>query len=146
MTRLERANDGVSLRAASVLLWLDALGFGLPCILGIWSVSTGRGVPLVFGFPSYGGGPFESHGIPTRIPLLAGFLLICTLEGLAGWWLWRSQRRGAVLALVLVPVGAVYWWGFALPFPPLFALARTVLILLNWRRLRRAPCSPLPSS
>jgi hypothetical protein len=123
----------VSLRVASALLWLNALGFGLPGVLGIWSVSTGCGVPLVFGFPAYGGGPFEVQGIPTTIPLLASFLLICTLEGLAGWWLWRSHPRGAVLALVLLPVGAVFWWGFALPFPPLFALVRTVLILLNWR-------------
>jgi hypothetical protein len=88
---------------------------------------------VVFGFPAYGGGQFESLGITTTIPLLCGFLLVCTLEGLAGWWLWRAHRRGAVLAMILVPVGAVFWWGFALPIPPLLAIARTILILLNWR-------------
>jgi hypothetical protein len=98
---------------------------------------------LVFGFPAYGGGPFDSRGIPTTIPLLAGFLLVCTLEGLAGWWLWRGRFLGAVLALVLVPVGAVFWWGFALPFPPLFALARTVLILLSWRSGHKDPAAGL---
>jgi hypothetical protein len=90
---------------------------------------------LLFGFPAYGGGPFELQGLPTTVPLLTGFLLICALEGLAGWWLWSGQRRGAVLALVLVPFGAVFWWGFALPLPALFAAVRTVLILLDWPRL-----------
>lgn len=84
------------------------------------SQAATRGVPLLFGFPAYGGGPFESRELPTTVPLLIGFLLICALEGLAGWWLCSSQRRGAVLALVLVPFGAVFWWGFALPLPPLF--------------------------
>jgi hypothetical protein len=30
---------------------------------------------------------------------------------------------------------AVYWWGFALPIPPMFAVARTIAILLAWRAL-----------
>jgi hypothetical protein len=51
------------------------------------------------------------------------------LNGFAARWLWRGRRRGAVLALGLVPVGAVFWWGFALPYPPMAALARTVLIV-----------------
>ncbi len=62
------------------------------------------------------------------------FLIHSVLAGLAGRWLWKGRRRGAVLALVLLPVGAVFWWGFALPYPPLFALARTVLILRGWPR------------
>jgi hypothetical protein len=56
------------------------------------------------------------------------------LTGLAARWLWRGRRRGAVLALGLVPVGAVFWWGFALPYPPMAALARTVLIVRDWPR------------
>jgi hypothetical protein len=30
----------------------------------------------------------------------------------------------------------VYWWGFALPIPPVFAIARTLLILPSWSRLK----------
>ncbi len=40
-----------------------------------------------------------------------------------------------MLALFLVPLGAVYWWGFALPYPPVLALIRTVLIVSTWRAL-----------
>ncbi|HUR24871.1 MAG TPA: hypothetical protein VM327_02525 [Candidatus Thermoplasmatota archaeon] len=44
---------------------LTGLGFGLPAIHGMMSLASGKGVPLLFGFPSYGGGPFERHGICT---------------------------------------------------------------------------------
>jgi hypothetical protein len=54
------------LRAASVLAWIDAVGLGLPCVLAIWSVSTGRGVPLVLGYPAYGGGPSSPTGSGPR--------------------------------------------------------------------------------
>jgi hypothetical protein len=57
------------------------------------------------------------------------------LEGVAGWLLWNGEKSGAFLALALLPFGAVYWWGFALPIPPLLAIVRTILIGLAWNRL-----------
>ncbi len=124
-----------SIRAAAILLWVTAAGFGLPCVWAIRNLLSGRGIPRIMGFPAYGEGPFERHGVPTTIPLLAVFLLASILEAVAGWLLWNGSKAGAVLALVVVPVGAVFWWGFALPFPPVFALVRTVLIFLSWRSL-----------
>lgn len=47
-----------------------------------------------------------------------------------------GKRRGAILSLLLLPAGAVYWWGFALPFGPIFALVRTFLIVQRWNSLR----------
>jgi len=124
------------LRAAAILLWFTALGFGIFCLPAIGNLLAGRGIPYVLGFPAYGEGPFERVGIPTTVPLLAAFLLVCILEGLAGWLLWHGDKSGAVLALALVPVGAFFWWGFALPIPPIVALVRTVLIVLSWQSLR----------
>ena len=69
------------------------------------------------------------------MPLVALFLLVCLLEGLAGWLLWNGHVSGGVLALALLPVGAVFWWGFDLPYPPLAAAARTSLILVGWHEL-----------
>jgi len=37
---------------------------------------------------------------------------------------------------VLLPVGAVFWWGCALPIPPIFAFVWTALVLLNWQALQ----------
>lgn len=126
----------VPLKVAAILLWFTALGFGIFCVPAISSLLRGRGIPYVMGFPAYGEGPFERVGIPTTVPLIAAFLLVCILEGLAGWLLWNQVKAGAILSLVLLPVGGVFWWGFALPIPPVFALVRTILILLNWQSLR----------
>ena len=124
-----------SLRISSVLLFFTGLGFGIPCVLAIRNLRAGRGIPYIMGFPAYGGGPFERIEISTTVPLLAAFLLVCSLEIAAGGLVWDGHKIGAILALALLPFGAFFWWGFALPIPPLFAVVRTVLIVINWQQL-----------
>jgi hypothetical protein len=102
----------------------------------IRSLLAGRGIAVVMGFPTFGRGAFERHGIYTTVPLVSAFLLVCVLEAFAGWLLWNGRLSGAVLALCLLPAGAVFWWGFDLPYPPIVAVVRTVLILVSWRALR----------
>jgi hypothetical protein len=123
-------------RAAAILLWITALGFGVFCLPAIWNLATGRDIPIVMGFPAYGRGPFERVGIRTTVPLTAGFLIVCILEGFAGWLLWNGNKTGGILAIAVLPLGGIFWWGFALPLPPVFAAVRTVLIVLSWRHLR----------
>jgi hypothetical protein len=124
------------LRVAAILHWIIAVGLGVFCLPAIRNLLIGRTIPTVMGLPAYGRGPFERVGIPTTVPLLAAFLLVCILEAVAGFLLWGGYKSGAVLALVLLPVGGVFWWGFALPIPPIFALVWTILILLSWQTLR----------
>jgi hypothetical protein len=124
------------LRLAAILLLISGVGFGVFCIPAIRNLLIGRDIPTVMGLPAYGRGPFEHFGIRTTVPLLAGFLLVCILEGVAGLLVWDGSKVGAILALTLLPVGAIFWWGFALPFGPIFALLRTILILLSWQGLR----------
>lgn len=123
------------LRAAAILHWFVAVGFGVFCFPAIRNLLNGRPIPMVMGFPAYGQGPFERVGIPTTIPLLIAFLLVCILEAVAGFMLWSGDKSGAVLAMVLLPVGGVFWWGFALPIPPICALVWTILIILGWQTL-----------
>lgn len=125
----------LSTRIAAGLLWFSAVGFGLPCLPAIRNVLTDRPVPTMLGFPAYGGGPFERHGIHSTGWLLTGFLTVCVLEGVAGCLLWGGHASGAVLSLALLPVGAAFWWGFALPVAWMLAFVRTVLILFGWRHL-----------
>lgn len=126
----------ISLRIAAILHRFVAVGFGVFCIPAIRNLRAGGDIPFVMGFPAYGRGPFERIGIPTTVPLLSAFLLVCILEAVAGYLLWGGDISGAILALVLVPVGGLFWWGFALPIPPLLAIVWTILILMNWQALR----------
>ena len=121
---------------AAVLVWIDAFGLAVPGLIGIRSLLAGRGVPLVLGYPSYGGGAFERGGIATSVPLLLAFLLVLMAEVAPGWLLWQGERSGAVLALILLVPEAIFWWGFDLPIPPILAVARVVVIALAWEGLR----------
>ena len=49
------------------------------------SVGQGHGILYTFGNPTYGNGPFERIGVPTTVPLLAGFLAACVVQVVA--WL-----------------------------------------------------------
>lgn len=90
---------------------------------------------MIMGFRAFGG-PFERLGTNAMVTLLVLELIVCLVECVAGWLLWHGDKLGGMLAIGLLPVSAVLWWGFALPFPPIFALIRTVLIALNWKALQ----------
>jgi hypothetical protein len=117
-------------------MWIIAVGLGVFCFPAIRSLLAGRGIPIVMGFPAYGRGPFERFGVPTTVPLLSAFLIVCILEAVAGVLLWGGYLSGGILALALLPVAGLFWWGFALPIPPVFAIVWTILILTNWQALR----------
>jgi hypothetical protein len=105
--------------------------FGVGDLLPIRSLAHGGGVPSVLGFPAYGGGAFESSGIPTTLPLVAVFLVICLGQILAGVVVWRRMRAGAVLALLVLLAGSVCWLGFAFPVGPALGVVWTLLVALG---------------
>lgn len=123
------------LRVAAILLWFAAFGFGVFCFPAIGNLLSGRDVPHVLGYPAYGQRSFERAAIPTTVHLLVAFVLVCILERVAGLLLWDGYKTAAILPLMLVSAEAILWWGFALSIPPLFALVRTMLIVLSWQSL-----------
>jgi hypothetical protein len=123
------------LRAAAVLFFVDGIGFGMFVVPAVIRVLRHRPVPIVFGFPAYGGGPFERLGLKSSVPLLSAFLLVNILEVVAGVLVWKGIRNGAILGFTLIPFGAFFWWGFALPIPPVSALARSILVAVSWKHL-----------
>jgi hypothetical protein len=116
-------------RLAAVLSIILGLGFGLPCAYGIRYLSKTGEVWTFLGFPAYGGGPFERIGIRTTVPLLVAFLVVCGLEVVTGWLLWRGRRTSRVLAVALLPIELAFWIGFALPLGPPLGLARAILVI-----------------
>jgi hypothetical protein len=125
------------LRTAAVCAAVSGLGFGLPAAYAPWYFAEHGRVWIFAGFPTYGEGPFEDVGIPTSVPLLVAFALVCATELVAAALLWLGSRAGTVLALVLLPVEFAFWIGFALPFGPPLAVVRTVAVGMAAGRQRR---------
>lgn len=115
-------------RAAAVLLWMVAAGWGLPAPWLMWWVLVRGRLPVLPIIGEANGGPFYfnfSRG--TFVALLGASLLLAFAQGWAAWLLWDGKRSGALLQFALFPVEAAFWYGFALPIPPLIAIARLVL-------------------
>jgi hypothetical protein len=123
-------------RIAAVLTWIYAAGFGAPAIpVAIYLRQRGTLPEFLDLFPMYGG-PWSSRlEDGTFIVLLIAFLIVVLLAAWAAWLLWNGSKAGAVISLVLLPVEAVFWLGFALPFPWLSGIARVILIVAAWRVL-----------
>jgi len=123
-------------RAAAVLTWVYAAGFGIPAIpVSGYLLSHGSLPWFLDLFPMYGG-PWSSRlSAGTFVALLAVFLVVTGLAAWSAWWLWQGRKVGALVNLALLPVEAIFWVGFALPFPWLVGAARAVLIAIAWRSL-----------
>ena len=123
-------------RAAAVVTWTYAAGFGLPAIpVAGYLLAHGRLPTFVNLFEMYGGPWSARVDKESFIALLAVFSAGTAVTSWSGWLLWRGRKSGAVLNLALIPVEAVFWLGFALPLPWLAAVARTALVAASWSSL-----------
>jgi hypothetical protein len=116
--------------AAAICSLVLGLGFGILGILGTLHFARTGEVWTFMGFPTYGGGPFEAIGLPTSVPLLIGFVLVCLVEVVVGVMLLLDMPHAATVSYLLLPFDFVFWIGFALPFGPPLGIARTILLLL----------------
>ena len=127
----------IEARLAAILLWVVGFGWAILPVpwLMWWVVVRGRlpVLPLI-GEPN--SGPFY-----LQLPHSQFVLLLAASFGLgvaqvwAGWLLWNGDRSGALLQFGLLPIEAIFWYGFALPIPPVLAAARVVLVALAWSSL-----------
>lgn len=124
-------------KVAGGLSILAGLGFGPLGAYGTKYFAEHNEVWYFLGLPTYGDGPFEAIGIPTSVPLLAGFVAVCAVEVTVGALLWTRRRAGLWLSLTLLPLEAAYWIGFALPLGPILGTARTVSVIAAHRASRR---------
>ena len=123
-------------RGAAILLWLVAAGWALPAPVLMWWVAVKGRLPVLPLIGEPNGGPFY-EGLPLNafVVLLGLSLLLGIGQVVAGVLLWNGDRAGAVLQFAIIPIEAVFWYGFALPIPPIVALVRVGLVLLAWRQL-----------
>lgn len=127
-----------SARIAAIVTWVYAAGFGVPAIpIAIFAVRK-RALPWFLNlFPMYGGQWSNARRWTAFAWLLVAFSILTLGVAIAGVLLWRGRRAGAILTFALIPFEAVFWWGFALPIPPLLGTARVALAAVAWRRLHR---------
>jgi hypothetical protein len=116
--------------AAALCSIVLGVGFGLPAIVGARHYARTGDVWTFLGFPTYGGGPFEHVGLPTTVPLLAAFAVVCTAEVVVGAMLLLDIPQAATLSYLLLPLEFAFWIGFALPLGPPLGIARTILLVL----------------
>jgi len=127
----------LALKASAVLMWLVAAGFGIPAPFVASHFLRERTLPSFMGlFPMYGGGLFDRFSPEVFGVLLGLFTALCAFEAYAGWLLWNGEKLGAIITLALLPIEVVFWAGFAVPFPPLIAVARLGLLAAGWSILR----------
>ena len=126
-------------KVAGALSITAGLGFGPLGVYGARYFAEHGEVWYFMGFPTYGDGPFEAVGVPTSVPLLAGFVGVCAAEVVAGVLLWNRRPAGLWLSLALLPFEVAYWIGFALPLGPLLGAARTWAAVAAYQDGRRAP-------
>lgn len=127
----------LALKASAVLMWLVAFGFGVPAPFVASHLLRERTLPTFIGlFPMYGGGMFERFSPEVFAALLGLFTALCGLEAFAGWLLWQGEPLGALITIALLPIEVVFWAGFAVPIPPLIAIARLGLLAAGWSSLR----------
>ena len=125
-------------RTAAVLAWIAGLGFGLPGAYGAAYLARHAEVWSFHGYPTYGGGPFESWGLPTLL-MQMGFVLVCAAELITGNLLWLRRPAGRTLSLALLPVEVFFWVGFALPFGFVLGALRAALALAPLPAQAEAP-------
>ena len=118
----------------SILFYFDAFAWSIGAVPTLYYAFTYETLPTVFGIRLMGG-PFESLGLDALIVLGTVFVVVSAMKFLAAYWLWQSRKDGAVLGLILLGLGAIFWYGFALPLGPLLGVTEFVLLMLVWKTL-----------
>jgi hypothetical protein len=139
MSTQVHSNQSHWLRFVAVLYFL---GLSWPMFLSTLRHVIREGtLPIVlgpFGQPirALGGGFMEAWGPNVIIASILTFGVLSAFDVLAGCWLWKRQRRGVFLALVLLPA---YWFfaiGWAVPFMWLIGALKGIALAFGWTSAR----------
>ena len=131
-------NRGICLRVAAVLYFLSLLEW-LEWLPNFQHVLRERTLPIrhAFGqtFHAMDGPIMQAWGLNANIALIPAFSVLSAFGVLAGYWLWKRQRRGAILALVLLPV---YWFfaiGWRVHYMLLLGALKAIALAFGWKSL-----------
>ena len=121
---------------ASLLYLVVGLGTVASEIPAIAYMAQNRTFPVVFGIPLMGSWFTERLGIDFTIKAAGLFTVVSALEVLAGYWLWKSDKRGGRLGLALLPFTVFFWILFEIPAGVILGPARLAALAAGWKSLR----------
>lgn len=119
-----------------VLISIDAFLGTVGILLPLYYAFKRRTLPRVRVIGRLLSGPFEALGLEALIVAGLLFVVVSGLKVLAAYWLGQGRLDGAVLELILLGLSAIFWYGFAVPFGPVFGLPQLVLLAMTWSSLR----------
>lgn len=122
--------------ALVIVVLIDSIVWSISVLAVLRYALTSNALPIVGGIRLLGGGPFEALGLPTVVVAGIVFVVVSALKLLAAYWLWHFKMEGAVLALILLALSAIFWYGFALPFGPVGGIIELVLLVFVWGNLQ----------
>ena len=125
-----------AIMAASLLFLVFGLGFLLANVPIIAHMISRRSFPVVFGIPLMGSSYTERLGMDFMIAASVIFQVVSALDVLAGYWLWKSDKRGVRLGLALLPIGLPFWILFQLPIFLVLGPLRAIALAIGWKSLR----------
>jgi hypothetical protein len=130
-----RQRSGATTLAAILYCWFGLAFLVSSMLIAVYTLRNGR-LPVVLGIHMMAGPFSERLGLYAALAATIPWGIVNVLEMLAGGWLWRSRKLGGMLALVLLPLGAIFWIGYALPVMVLIGPLRVLLLAWGWRTLR----------
>ena len=122
-----------AITAAAILYFLNGGWVVAFLFIGALVVLNG-GLPTGFSGAPHGR-IYDAFGLGVAMAAYGLMAAVGMVSILAGLWLWRARRAGAVLGAITLAVGPVFWYGFGLPIPPYLAVLQLVLLGVGWRSL-----------
>lgn len=133
---LDAPHRSPTITAASIFFLVFGLGILVVNVPVIAFMMSKRSFPVVFGIPLMGSSFTERLGMDFMIRASLLFQIVNALEVLAGFWLWKSDKKGGRLGLMLLPVGLAFWILFQLPLPLVVGPLRAMALAIGWKTLR----------
>lgn len=118
----------------TVVILFDALGWAFGTLPVLKYALAHRDLPTVGGIRLLSG-PLEALGIEAVVVSGIVFVVVSGLKLLAAYWLWHARMDGAILAIILLGLSALFWYAFELPFGPLGGIIQIILVALVWNNL-----------
>jgi hypothetical protein len=120
----------------STMHYIVGIGLPLGSLPFALYVLVNRRLPEAFGVRFYGGGFIERQaGTQGVMATMFPAILVTSIYVLAGYWLGKSMKLGAILSLTLLPINMFFALGYEAPVPIVLHPVMAVLVLLTWSSL-----------